>query len=70
MNRNKDKIYQVEIKPKREWNFAAKFYFVCIIIFVLFVAYIQIYRHIHKNEIIENLLDNKSNETIAENEIK
>ena len=70
MNRNKDKIYQVEIKPKREWNFVAKFYFVCIIIFVLFVAYIQIYRHIHKNEIIENLLENQSNETIAENEIK
>ena len=42
MNRNKDKIYQVEIKPKREWNFAAKFYFVCIIIFVLFVAYTNI----------------------------
>ena len=70
MNRNKDKIYQVEIKPKREWNIAAKIYFVGIIIFVLFVAYIQIYRHIHKNEIIENLLENQSNETIVENEIK
>ena len=50
--RKKD-VIQVELKP--EWNFIAKFYFVCIILFVLFVAYIQIYRYVHKDEIIENI---------------
>ena len=51
MRRNKEKIYQVEIKPRL--NFMGKFYITCIILFVLFVAYILIYREIHRDEIIE-----------------
>ena len=51
----KDNVYKVEIKPKWELNFSAKFYLVCIIIFVLLVAYIQIYRHIHRDEIIPDI---------------
>ena len=60
MRRNKEKIYQVEIKPRL--NFMGKFYITCIILFVLFVAYILIYREIHRDEIIENvktITDNK-----------
>ena len=65
----KDNVYKVEIKPKRELNFSAKFYLVCIIIFVLLVAYIQIYRHIHRDEIIQNALE-RENKIVIENEIK
>ena len=41
MKKEKDKVYKVEIKPKWELNFAAKFYLVCIIVFVLLVAYTE-----------------------------
>lgn len=64
MRKNKDNVYQVELKPR--WNFIAKFYFVCIILFVLFVAYIVIYRNIHRDEIIER----QNNQTVVENTIK
>lgn len=68
-NMKKDNVYKVEMKPKWELNFAAKFYLVCIIIFVLLVAYIQIYRHIHRDEIIQNALE-RENKIVIENEIK
>ncbi len=64
MRKNKDNVYQVDLKPR--WNFIAKFYFVCIILFVIFVAYILIYRHIHKDEIIENVKNN-NNQIVVEN---
>lgn len=69
MKKEKDKVYKVEIKPKGELNFAAKFYLVCIIVFVLLVAYIQIYRHIHRDEIIQNIIE-RENKVVVENEIK
>ena len=65
----KDNVYKVEIKPKWELNFSAKFYLVCIIIFVLLVAYIQIYSHIHRDEIIQIALE-RENKIVIENEIK
>lgn len=64
MRKNKEKIYQVDLKPR--WNFIAKFYFVCIILFVLFVAYIVIYRYIHRDEIIERL-EKQNNQVVVEN---
>lgn len=64
MRKNKEKIYQVDLKPR--WNFIAKFYFVCIILFVLFVAYIVIYRYIHRDEIIERL-EKQNNKVVVEN---
>ena len=69
MKKEKDKVYKVEIKPKWELNFAAKFYLVCIIVFVLLVAYIQIYRHIHRDEIIQNIIE-RENKVVVENEIR
>lgn len=69
MKKEKDKVYKVEIKQKWELNFAAKFYLVCIIVFVLLVAYIQIYRHIHRDEIIQNIIE-RENKVVVENEIK
>ena len=69
MKKEKDKVYKVEIKPKCELNFAAKFYLVCIIVFVLLVAYIKIYRHIHRDEIIKNIIE-RENKVVVENEIK
>jgi hypothetical protein len=69
MKKEKDKVYKVEIKPKWELKFAAKFYLVCIIVFVLLVAYIQIYRHIHRDEIIQNIIE-RENKVVVENEIK
>lgn len=57
--KNKEDVYKVDLKPR--WNFAAKFYLVCIIIFVLLVGYIMIYRSIHKEEIIENVKNNEQN---------
>ena len=57
--KNKEDVYKVDLKPR--WNFAAKFYFVCIILFVLLVGYIMIYRSIHKEEIIENVKNNEQN---------
>lgn len=64
---------------KREWNFIAKFYFICIIIFVLLVAYIVIYRYTHWDEVQNNIKNNNQNvinnvtegiiETLAETEI-
>lgn len=65
MRKNKDNVYQVDLKPR--WNFIAKFYFVCIILFVLFVAYILIYREIHRDEIIENVKNNNRQEVVVEN---
>jgi len=70
MKKDKNNIYQVDLKPR--WNFIAKFYFVCIILFVIFVAYILIYREIHRDEIIENVKNNNKqvvieNTTIEEN---
>ena len=65
MKKEKDKVYKVEIKPKWELNFAAKFYLVCIIVFVLLVAYIQIYRHIHRDEIIQNIIE-RENKVVVE----
>lgn len=64
MRKNKDNVYQVDLKPR--WNFIAKFYFVCIILFVLFVAYILIYREIHRDEIIENVKNN-NNQVVVQN---
>ena len=59
-NNDKDKIYVVvDYKPR--WNFAAKFYFVCIMIFLLLFGYIMIYRSIHREEIIENVKNNEQN---------
>ena len=66
MGKKKDVVY-VDLKPR--WNFAAKFYFVCIIIFLLLFAYVMIYRHIHRDEIIENV-KNQNNQTVIENTIK
>lgn len=57
--RNKDNVYKVDIKPR--WNFAGKFYLVCIIIFLLLFGYIMIYRNIHRDEIIENVKNNEQN---------
>lgn len=51
----------IEVETKREWNFIAKFYFVCIIIFVLFVAYIVIYRYTHWDEVQNNIKNNNQN---------
>lgn len=67
MRKNKDNIYQVDLKPR--WNFIAKFYFVCIILFVLFVAYIVIYRYIHWDEVQKNIEEsrNKYNQVVVEN---
>lgn len=62
--RKEEKIYKVDIK--RRWNGIAKFYLVCIILFVLFVAYIVIYREVHKEEIIENLTKQTSNSVTIE----
>ena len=64
MRKNKDNVYQVDLKPR--WNFIAKFYFVCIILFVIFVAYILIYREVHRDEIIENVKNNH-NQIVVEN---
>lgn len=55
-------------EKKFKWNFTAKFYFCCIIIFILLVAYIQVYRAIHKEEIIENVKG--QNNQIVENTIE
>ncbi len=66
MGRKKKDIYTVDIKPR--WNGIAKFYLICIILFVLFVAYILIYREVHKEEIIQNLIN--QNNTVTENIIK
>ena len=49
-------IYKVDLKPR--WNFAAKFYFVCLIIFMLLMMYVMIYRSIYKSKIIENVKNN------------
>ena len=57
--KNKDNIYKVDVKPR--WNFAGKFYLVCIIIFLLLFGYIMIYRNIHRDEIIENVKNNEQN---------
>ena len=65
MRRNKEKIYQVEIKPRL--NFMGKFYITCIILFVLFVAYILIYREIHRDEIIENVKNNNIKQVVVKN---
>ena len=65
MRRNKEKIYQVEIKPIL--NFMGKFYITCIILFVLFVAYILIYREIHRDEIIENVKNNNRQQVVVQN---
>ena len=65
MRRNKEKIYQVEIKPRL--NFMGKFYITCIILFVLFVAYILIYREIHRDEIIENVKNNNRQQVVVQN---
>ena len=64
MRRNKEKIYQVEIKPRL--NFMGKFYITCIILFVLFVAYILIYREIHRDEIIENVKNNNRQKVVVQ----
>ena len=66
MGRKKKDIYTVDIKPR--WNGIAKFHLICIILFVLFVAYILIYREVHKEEIIQNLIN--QNNTVTENIIK
>lgn len=61
----------IEIKTKREWNFIAKFYFVCIIIFVLLVAYIVIYRYAHWNEVQDNIKSSSNdNQEIVENTVE
>ena len=65
MRRNKEKIYQVEIKPRL--NFMGKFYITCIILFVLFVAYILIYREIHRDEIKENVKNNNRQKVVVQN---
>lgn len=54
----KKETIQVVLKPR--WNFIAKFYFVCIILFVLFASYVLIYRYIHKEEIINNIKNSSS----------
>ena len=59
MKKNEDNIYKVDLKPR--WNFIAKFYFVCIILFVIFVAFIVIYRYTHRDEIQKNLEENRNN---------
>ena len=65
MRKNKENVYKVDLKPR--WNFIAKFYFVCIILFVLFVAYILIYREIHRDEIIENVKNNNRQQVVVKN---
>lgn len=67
MRKNKDNVYQVDLKPR--WNFIAKFYFVCIILFVLFVAYIVIYRYTHWDEVQKNIEESHKNQTVVENTI-
>ena len=63
----KDDFYKVDLKPR--WNFAAKFYLVCIIVFVLLFGYIMIYRAVHRDEIIENVKQQESNNTVIENTV-
>lgn len=61
----------IEVETKREWNFIAKFYFVCIIIFVLLVAYIVIYRYAHWDEVQDNIKSSSNdNQEIVENTIE
>ncbi len=58
----------IEVGTKREWNFIAKFYFVCIVIFVLLVAYIIVYRYTHWDEVQNNIRNsNKTNQEVVEN---
>lgn len=64
MRKNKDNVYQVDLKPR--WNFVAKFYLVCIVLFTIFVAYICIYRYTHKEQIIENIKNNEK-QVVVEN---
>lgn len=59
----------IEVATKREWNFIAKFYFVCIIVFVLLVAYIVVYRYTHWDE-VQNNIRNNNNNTVVENTIE
>ena len=65
MRKNKENVYKVDLKPR--WNFIAKFYFVFIILFVLFVSYILIYREIHRDEIIENVKNNNRQQVVVQN---
>lgn len=67
MRKNKDNVYQVDLKPR--WNFIAKFYFICIILLVLFVAYIVIYRYTHWDEVQKNIEESHKNQTVVENTI-
>lgn len=61
----------IEVETKREWNFIAKFYFVCIVIFVLLVAYIVIYRYTHWDEVQNNIRNsNNNNQEVIENTIE
>lgn len=59
----------IEVETKREWNFIAKFYFVCIIVFVLLVVYIVVYRYTHWDE-VQNNIRNSNNKTVVENTIE
>lgn len=67
MKKEKEKVYIVDKKPRMDGM--AKFYLICIILFVLFVAYIVIYRDIHREEIINNV-KSQSNSTNTENIIE
>lgn len=61
----------IEVETKQEWNFIAKFYFVCIIIFVLLVAYIVIYRYAHWDEVQDNIKSSSNdNQEIVENTVE
>lgn len=61
----KKETTEVDLKPR--WNFIAKFYLVCIILFVIFVAYIVIYRYTHWDE-VQNNIENSNNNTKVEEE--
>lgn len=60
----------IEVETKREWNFIAKFYFVCIIVFVLLVAYIVVYRYTHWDEVQSNIRNSNNNQEVVENTIE
>lgn len=65
----KKEVMKVDSKPR--WNFIAKFYFICIIIFVVLVAYIAIYRYAHWDQVQDNIKNsNNDNQEVVENIIE
>lgn len=66
--KDKENVVHVVVEEKREWDIMAKIYFTFFIIFVALVTYIMIYRHINRDQIIENVKNNEKN-IVVENTI-